>query len=238
MSYTIHVLPRKVKMDDIRSVLTSRQVQKELIYLYQQSQLECTKNGKLSMEIGSSREKDLIAILYRHIGPDVQYNVDIHVPEDVKIFGENFSIKHSSAPVGQGSIKWKWTSDTKQANRFKEQLMSSSTSEYYKNMILVYVDNYSMKITIIGILKQVVIDGVKILLEDAFISRTGNNNRGVEFSNRMIKHIIKNATFRIVFDNTFTSSCSSYCDPIQKCVKTIEQLKYNMESSLKKLKVE
>lgn len=223
-------------MDKIKSVLSLQEVQRNLVYLYQQSQSECTKNGKLSMEIGTSREKDLIAVLHYHMGDDVEYNVGVHAPEDIKICGQKFSIKHSSSSVGKGSIKWKWTSDAQQATNFKEQLMSSFTDKYYSNMILVYIDASSMTITIVGVLKDVIIEGVKNLMEQAFVSRTGTNNRGVEFSPRMIKHIITNATFRIILSNINFSFCS---DPIQKRISVLKCADNSKVSiPLKKMKLE
>lgn len=207
-------------MNKLESILSLPDVQQHLIYLYQQSQSECTKNGKLSMEIGTAREKDLIAVLHYHMGKDVEYNVGIHDPEDIKICGENFSIKHSSSSVGKGSIKLKWTSDTHQATKFKEQLLSCFSDEYYNNMILVYVDKLTMTITIFAIKKEIIINGVKNFMHQAFVNRTGTNNRGVEFSPQMIKYIIQNASFKIVINDINFMSC---IDPIQKRIRILKE---------------
>lgn len=208
-------------MNEIKSILSLHIVQKELVYLYRQSQSECTKNGKLSMEIGISREKDLIAVLYKYLKNKVEYKIDAHAANDTIICGEKFSIKHSSSSVGKGSLKWKWTSDGQKAEMFKQQMMYSFTDEYYSNIIIVYIDAKQKVITIIGIIKKNIIDGVKLFMKDAFVNRIGTNNRGVEFSSHMIKYMIQNSTFKIVLNNVSISTCY---DPIQKRIKLLKAL--------------
>jgi hypothetical protein len=73
-------------------------------------------------------------------------------------------------------------------------------------------------------------------MEQAFVSRTGTNNRGVEFAPRMIQHIITSATFRITFSNIQCSSCS---DPIQKRIRVLKCADNSKVSiPLKKMKLE
>ena len=211
-------------METIRSVLSLRSVQDDLVYLYRQSQSECSKNGRLSMEIGTSREKDLIAVLRHHIGSGVEYDVGTHAPEDVKICGEKFSIKHLSSRVGIGNIKIKWTSDTERAHDFREQLFSSLADEYYSNMILVYIDRSTKTITIIGVLRQVIMNGVEQLGYDAFISRTGTNNRGVE----LMKYILAYASFRIILYDVDLVCC----DPIQRRIRILANYKKMKENRI------
>lgn len=206
-------------MEKIASVLSSKTAQDHLIHLYRNSQAECNKNGKLSMEIGASREKDLIAVLRHHLGDDIEYNIGVHAPEDIRVCGDKFSIKHLSCGAKGGSIKWKWTSDAKQAARFKQQLLASFTDDYYSNMLLVYIDARSMIITMFGIMKDVIIDGVRKFQDGAFTNRIGTNNRGVEYSLCMIRHMLDGASFKVVINNCNLSSC---CDPIEKRIRLLK----------------
>lgn len=209
-------------MNELELVLRLPSVQTELIYLYQKSQSECTKHNKLSMEVGTSREKDIIAVLRYHMKQKVVYNVGVHAPEDITICEQKFSIKHSSSKVGKGSIKWKWTSDAYQARQFKEQVMTSFTDIYYSNMLLVYMDVRAMIVTLIGIDKQTIISGIQNLMDDAFVNRAGTNNRGVEFSPRMLKYIIDRARFRITLAN---ADFSCKFDPIQERIVSLQHVR-------------
>ena len=69
---------------------------KGLITLYQSSQTECSRSSGLTPEVGSSRERDLIASLASNPLLDVNYDISNEKEEDVKINNNNISIKHSS----------------------------------------------------------------------------------------------------------------------------------------------
>ena len=75
--------------------LIIRRVKNKLPHLFQLAELESSRNGKVGMEIGSARERILIALLMHQFGKDVvDPNIPITAPEtDVYVDGEPLSIK-------------------------------------------------------------------------------------------------------------------------------------------------
>ena len=68
----------------------------DLVYLYQISQTEHTRNGKLTPEIGCARERDLIAYLYASGKFNITHNIPNVKPYDIIINDRKISVKHSS----------------------------------------------------------------------------------------------------------------------------------------------
>ena len=70
-------------------------IKKRLLYLFQLAELESSMAGKTGMEVGSLRERVIIALLIYKFGQaNVETNIPITEPEvDVKLFGEPISIK-------------------------------------------------------------------------------------------------------------------------------------------------
>lgn len=103
--------------------LIVRQVKNKLPKLFQLAELESSRDGKIGMEIGSARERILIALLMFKYGIDiVNSSVRITEPEvDVIVKGEPLSIKTVSTKTEKlsGGIKLIWTVDAKKALEFK-----------------------------------------------------------------------------------------------------------------------
>ena len=113
------------KVDD-NSLLAKHFGNKEhmlgLIKLYQSSNLECSRNSRLSPEVGNSREKDLIASLKSNPQLTVNYDVHNYCKQDVFLNKKGISIKHSSNKrVSSSGVKVVWTS-----NENKQALFVSS----------------------------------------------------------------------------------------------------------------
>jgi len=70
-------------------------IKRKLPYLFHLVELEASRAGKVGMEVGSLREKILIALLIYRFGQDnVETEIPITEPEvDVKLFGQPVSIK-------------------------------------------------------------------------------------------------------------------------------------------------
>ncbi len=70
-------------------------IQKRLPYLFQLAELESSRAGKTGMEVGSIRERIIVALLIYKFGEaNVETEIPITEPEvDVKLFGEPISIK-------------------------------------------------------------------------------------------------------------------------------------------------
>jgi len=208
-------IPMIPVMEKIYNLLHQREVQQNLIRLYQKSHWEHTKNGKMGMEIGASKEKDLTAIFRYYMGEDqVIYDTGYCSPEDLRIGGEKFSIKHISTAVGAstGSIKVKWTSDNFQAKK----LIKDSQWMSDQHMLIVYWDNNKNNVTILGIEQEKIKNGVSRYHETAFHIRPGTNNRGVQFSRKMLDFILKDPAFSITIPDVHLHSSSTSEDPIQR----------------------
>lgn len=96
-------------------------IKKRLPYLFQLAELESQRAGKTGMEVGSAREKIIVALLIYKFGEvNVQTGVPITAPEvDVKLFGEPISIKTITGGNLRG-VKLIWTVDPQKAKEFLE----------------------------------------------------------------------------------------------------------------------
>lgn len=89
----------------------------KLPYLFALAELDASRAGKIGMEVGSLREKILIALLIYKFG---QENVDVRLPitepeADVILFGYPISIK---TITGEGGVKAVWTVNAQSAREF------------------------------------------------------------------------------------------------------------------------
>jgi hypothetical protein len=64
------------ELDRICHALQHPKAQSDLVFLYSNSQIENCYNGKITQEIGRSRENDLKAVLQLHIGDEFVCDVD------------------------------------------------------------------------------------------------------------------------------------------------------------------
>ncbi|RLI44055.1 type II restriction endonuclease subunit R [Candidatus Bathyarchaeota archaeon] len=90
---------------------------RRLPFLFQLAELESSRAGKIGMEVGSLREKIVIALLIYKFGEE---NVETQIPItereiDVKLFGHPVSIK---TITGMGGVKIIWTVDAQKAREF------------------------------------------------------------------------------------------------------------------------
>ena len=109
---------------------------KHLPKLFQIAEQDCSRDGKIGMEVGSVREKIIISLFVKLFTKKyVDTKIGITAPElDVKCFNEKLSIKTITGLVGPKLI---WTVDSVKAKEF--------------------VDNYSPECSII----LIIIDWVK-----------------------------------------------------------------------------
>lgn len=101
-------------------------IRKKLPYLYRVAELECSRAGKIGMEVGSVREKIVVALLiYKFDENNVETEIPITKPEvDAILFGKPLSIK---TITGQsfGGVKLIWTVDAPKAREFLENCYPS-----------------------------------------------------------------------------------------------------------------
>ncbi len=97
-------------------------IKKRLPYLFTIAELESSRAGKIGMEVGSLREKIIIALLIYKFGQSsVKTDISITEPEvDVELFGQPISIKTITGK-GFGGVKLVWTVDAQKAREFLEK---------------------------------------------------------------------------------------------------------------------
>ncbi len=128
----VRILDNQAKENDMASIynklfddgLIVRRVKNKLPHLFQLAELESSRNGKLGMEIGSVRERIIIALLMYKFGIDI---VDPDIPitaseVDVYVHGEPLSVKTTTASKSGrwGSVKLIWTVDHQKAVVFRD----------------------------------------------------------------------------------------------------------------------
>jgi len=96
-------------------------IKKRLPYLFQLAELESSRAGKTGMEVGSVRERIIIALLIYKFGEaNVETELTITEPEvDAKLSGEPISIKTITAKHF-GGVKLIWTVNAQKAKEFRE----------------------------------------------------------------------------------------------------------------------
>ncbi len=96
-------------------------IKRRLPYLFQLAELESSRAGKTGMEVGSVRERIIVALLIYKFGEaNVETEIPITEPEvDVKLFGKPVSIKTITGKNFSG-VKLIWTVDAQKAKEFRE----------------------------------------------------------------------------------------------------------------------
>lgn len=96
-------------------------IKKRLPYLFQIAELESSRAGKTGMEVGSVRERVIVALLIYKFGEtNVETEIPITEPEvDAKLFGKPVSIKTITGK-NFGGVKLIWTVDAQKAKEFRE----------------------------------------------------------------------------------------------------------------------
>jgi hypothetical protein len=92
-----------------------------LPYLFQLAELDSSRAGKTGMEVGSVRERIVVALLIYKFGEaNVETEIPITEPEvDAKLFGEPVSIKTITGKWF-GGVKMIWTVNGQKAREFRE----------------------------------------------------------------------------------------------------------------------
>jgi len=96
-------------------------IKRRLLYLFQLAEMESSRAGKTGMEVGSVRERIIVALLIYKFGEaNVETEIPITEPEvDAKLFGEPVSIKTITGK-SFGGVKLIWTVDAQKAREFRE----------------------------------------------------------------------------------------------------------------------
>ncbi len=160
--------------------LIIRRVKNKLPRLFQLAELESSRNGKIGMEIGSVRERILIALLMYKFGIDI-VNPDIPItsPEvDVYVDDTPLSIKTFTTANGNfSSIKLIWTVDSQKAQEFKDTYIPSCDMLLAK----IYWNNVGKLMLFSKESQQKILSSIG---RDRYIKlpKKNTNSRGVEIS--------------------------------------------------------
>ena len=164
----------------------SQKLKDKLPYLFQLAEIDNSRNGKLGMEIGSARERILIAFLVYNFGDkDINANIPITSPEtDVMVFNKPLSIKTFSNNSIKG-VKLIWTTDQLKIKEFIDSYKSEC------DILLIHI-NWNAVGGIYLITKECQNEifqqcGNKNYFK---IPKEGTNSRGVEISDEAIRDCV------------------------------------------------
>ena len=162
-------------------------VQTKLPKLFQIAELESSRAGKIGMEVGSLRERILVALLIYAFGEEnVKGDIPITESEtDVIVFDNPISIKTITGNVG---VKLIWTVDATQASEFRKKYQPSC------DMLFVRINwsnggglYYFRQETQIAVLDEM---GRENYIK---LPKGGTNPRGVEMQPNAIKKLIEHS---------------------------------------------
>jgi len=162
-----------------------QKVQTKLSKLFQLAELESSRAGKVGMEVGSVREKILIALLIYKFGENnVETEIPITEPEiDVKVFGDPISIKTITSK-NFCNIKLVWTVDAKQAFLFSQKYQPTC------DMILAQI-NWGNDGGLYYFPKIIQIEVLNDMGRENYIKlpKAGTNPRGVEMTANALRNL-------------------------------------------------
>lgn len=164
----------------------AEKIKARLPYLFQLAELESSRAGKIGMEVGSAREKIIVALLVYKFGEaNVETEVPITEPEvDVKLFGEPVSVKTITGK-SFGGVKLIWTVDAEKAKEFQEN--------YYPHCDILLVQvNWND----VGGFYYIPLQVQKRLFDRISrhnyikLPKAGTNPRGVEFTKEALSKLV------------------------------------------------
>ena len=171
----------KKLFDDVKLV---EKVKTKLPKLFQLAELESSRAGKIGMEVGSLREKILVALLiYAFDEENVKSDIPITEPEtDVIVFDNPISIK---TITGNGGVKLIWTVDASQALEFSKKYQPSC------DMLFVRI-NWSNGGGLYYIPQHVQAETLKTMGSENYIKlpKQGTNSRGVEIDDSAMESLL------------------------------------------------
>jgi hypothetical protein len=162
-------------------------IKKRLPHLFHLAELESSRAGKIGMEVGSLRERIMVALLIYKFGKaNVETEIPITEPEvDMQLFGQPISVKTITGK-GFGGVKLIWTVDAQKAKEFREN--------YYPHcdILLAQINWNDM-----GGFYHIPVEAQKRLLgsmgrkEYFNLPKPGTNPRGVEITKEALSTLIK-----------------------------------------------
>jgi hypothetical protein len=174
-----------------------QKIKEKLPYLFQLAEIDNSRDGKLGMEIGSARERILIALLIYKFG-EKNIKTDIAITQseiDVIVFDEPISIKTVTNNNVIG-VKLIWTVDAHKALEF--------INNYSPECDILFAHiNWNSQGAIYLLSKESQKEVLKKYGKEFYfkLPKAGTNPRGVEISNEAIRKLVDhNSTKKIDID--------------------------------------
>ncbi len=186
-------MDKRIKILFTETEIVSK-IQSKLPKLFHLAELESSRAGKIGMEVGSLRERIIVALLIYKFG-ETNIKTDIPITQsevDVLLFNNPISIKTITGNSFSG-IKLVWTVDAVSAMAFKEHYKPSC------DMLLVQI-NWNGVGGFYYIPKDVQTEVFNYFGKDKYIKlpKPGTNPRGAEISSSAMKELIKHTkTYKI-----------------------------------------
>jgi len=186
------MLSRLVEIFEDRELVAK--IKKRLPYLFQLAELESSRAGKIGMEVGSLRERIIVALLIYKFGEE---NVETEIPiteteVDVKLFGQPVSVKTLTGK-GFSGVKLIWTVDAQKAKEFRET--------YYPHCdILLAQINWNNK----GGFYYIPLEVQKMLFDKMGkgkyikLPKPGTNPRGVEITKEALEALTTHKESKVI----------------------------------------
>lgn len=174
-----------------------KKIKMQLPYLFQLAEIESSRAGKIGMQVGSLRERIIVALLIYKFGEEnVETEVPITEPEvDAKLFGQPISVK-TITRKGFSGVKINWTVDPQKVKEFCESYRP------HCDMLLVQIDWNA-----VGGFYYIPLDVQRRLFEEMgsekYIKppKLGTNPRGPEFTATALSRLVKDERTKAIAIN-------------------------------------
>lgn len=169
-------------------------IQKKLPELFQIAELESSRAGKVGMEVGSLRERIVVALLIYKFGEE-HVNADIPITKteiDAEVFGKPVSIKTITG-ARPGGFKLIWTVDAFKAKEY--------ASNYLPDCDIIFVHiNWKNGGGFYYIPMEAQLEVFSDIGSAAYLKlpKSGTNPRGVEISSVALNMLLKNPFSRMI----------------------------------------
>ena len=165
---------------------TQQKLSNKLPKMFQLAELESSRAGKIGMEVGSLRERVIIAFLiYRFGKENVNSDLEITFPEtDVLVYDTPISIKTMTSKNIIG-FKVSWTVDSESSTKFLQN--------YSPECDIIYVRiNWGYEGNFYYIPKEAQIDLINKIGVSEYLKlpKRGTNPRGIEISNDALRQLV------------------------------------------------
>lgn len=167
-----------------------QKIRGKLPYLFQLAEIDNSRDGKLGMEIGSARERIIIALLIYQFG-ESNVKTDIPITEketDVIVFDKPVSIKTVTNKKVVG-VKLIWTVDAQKVLEFIESYSPEC------DVLLVHI-NWEAKGGVYLLSKQAQKEVLETYGREFYfkLPKKGTNPRGVEITNEAINKLVEHSS--------------------------------------------